>query len=54
MSENNYKLDKIDQDMINTMNEIKAMNQEHYAKTGKKRLGLIRTYGCQMNILRLI
>lgn len=51
MNDKNYN---IDPDTLKAIKEIREWNDEHYAKTGKRRLGLIRTYGCQMNYLRPI
>lgn len=38
-----------DEEMLEEMKKVKQWNDEHYEKTGKRRLGLIANYGCQMN-----
>lgn len=36
------------------MDKIKLMNDEHYARTGKRKKHLTVTFGCQMNLVRCI
>ena len=38
----------------NYMDKIRAINDEYYARTGKRKKHLTVTYGCQMNAVRCI
>lgn len=36
------------------MDTIRQLNDEYFAKTGKRKTYLKKTYGCQMNVVVLI
>ena len=41
---------KEDKNILEAMDYIKQENKEFYDKTNKKKLAIIITYGCQMNV----
>lgn len=52
---NRGKGDEFDNDEFwSAVKEVRAINDEYYKRTGKRKKSLTVTYGCQMNVVRPI